>query len=230
MKKETLRSIVAAAAVFIVYNLAVFVVPFQKGIVFWLSWIFTLLAFAVVCMSIYIAFIKNPDAKSRFYGFPIARIGLIYGLVQFIVSIVFMALGFIIPWWIAVLIYAAGLAATVIGLVSAEAVLEEINNQDTKLKKDVSLMRGLQSKVNPMASQCDDKEAAVLVQKFADELRYSDPVSGEALAEIEAELSAAVDELQAAIVEGKDDEVKLLCRKASVTLTERNRLCKLNKN
>lgn len=159
----------------------------------------------------------------------IAKIGAIYGLVQLTAGIIFMALAVYAPVWLAVLVYAFALGAAVIGLVSAEAVVEEIRVQDVKLKKDVSLMRSLQSKVNQMASQCDNPDAAAAVKQFAEEMRYSDPVSSEALAEIEADLSAAVDELQAAIADGDSNAAKQLCRKASAVLAERNRLCKLNK-
>ena len=142
----------------------------------------------------------------------------------------FMALAALVPAWVAVLVYAIALGAAVIGLISAEAVVEEIRVQDVKLKKDVSLMRSLQSKINQMAAQCDKPDAAAEVKRFAEEMRYSDPVSSEALADIEADLAAAVDELQAAIVDGDSDAAKQLCRKASAVLAERNRLCKLNKN
>lgn len=47
--------------------------------------------------------------------------------------------------------------------------------------------------------------------------------------EIERELSAAVDELQSAIVDGDAENIPALARKASASLAERNRLCKLNK-
>ena len=141
-----------------------------------------------------------------------------------------MALAALVPAWVAVLVYAIALGAAVIGLISAEAVVEEIRVQDVKLKKDVSLMRSLQSKINQMAAQCDKPDAAAEVKRFAEEMRYSDPVSSEALADIEADLAAAVDELQAAIVDGDSDAAKQLCRKASAVLAERNRLCKLNKN
>ena len=218
------------AVLLVLYILVAFLIPFVHTAVFWVSFVFTLIAFAVVAASIYIAFIKNPDAKSRFYGFPIAKIGAIYGLVQLIAGMLFMALAAILPAWLAVLVYAIALGAAVIGLISAEAVVEEIRVQDVKLKKDVSLMRSLQSKINQMAAQCDKPDAAAAVKQFAEEMRYSDPVSSEALAEIEADLSAAVDELQAAIVDGDSDAAKQLCRKASAVLAERNRLCKLNKN
>lgn len=229
MKKDTIRWIIGLGVLLVLYILIAFLIPFVHTATFWVSFLFTIIAFGVVGASFYIAFIKNPDAKSRFYGFPIAKIGAIYGLVQLIAGILFMALAVYVPVWVAVLVYAIALGAAIIGLISAEVVAEEIHNQDAKLKKDVALMRSLQSKLNQMAAQCDNPDAASAVKKFAEELRYSDPVSSEALADIEADLAAAVDELQAAIVDGDSNAVKQLCRKASAVLAERNRLCKLNK-
>lgn len=226
MKKEHIRMIAAFAVLLVLYCLVVFLIPFVKTATFWVSFVFTLIAFAVVGASIYIAFVKNPNAKSRFYGFPIARIGVIYGFGQLIVGVLFMALSQWVPVWLAVLIYAAGLGAVIIGLISAEAVVEEIHTQDAKLKKDVSLMRSLQSKMNQIASQTQDAD----VNKLAEEFRYSDPVSSEAIADAEADLAAAVDQLQAAFVDGDNEAMAQLCRKTTALLAERNRLCKLNKN
>lgn len=226
MKKDTVRAIVVAIVALVIYNLIAFVIPFAHTAAFWISYGFTLAAFVVVCSSIYIAFIKNRDAKSRFYGFPIARIGVLYGIAQLIVSLIVMAIAKWIPWWIPVLVYAIGMGAAVIGLVSAEAVIEEIQTQDVKLKKDVSLMRSLQSKVSQIASQTDD----AAIKALAEEFRYSDPVSSEAIADAEADLAAAVDELQAAYVDGDHEAMTQLCRKAAALLAERNRICKLNKH
>lgn len=228
MKKDTLRGLIGLAVLWVLYVLVVFLIPFTKTAVFWVCFLFTMIAFVVVAASIYIAFCKKPDAKSKFYGFPIARIGVLYGIVQLVVGLLFMALGKWVPVWLAVLVSAIALGAAVIGLISADAVVEEIHIQDEKLKKDVSLMRGLQSKVNQMAAQCEEP-AASAVKEFAEELRYSDPVSGDALAEIERDLAAVVDELQQAVVEGDNASIRQLCRKARAVLAERNRLCKLNK-
>lgn len=148
MKKDTMRGIIGLGALLVLYILVVFLIPFAHTALFWVSFIFTLIAFCVVAATIYIAFIKNPDAKSRFYGFPIAKIGVIYGLVQLVAGLILMALAVWVPAWVAVLIYAIALGAAVIGLLSAEAVVEEIKVQDAKLKKDVSQMRALQSKIS----------------------------------------------------------------------------------
>lgn len=226
MKKDTIRWIIGLGVLLVLYILVAFLIPFVHTVTFWTSFLFTLIAFGVVAASFYIAFIKNPDARSKFYGFPVAKIGAIYGLAQLIAGIAFMALAAYVPAWAAVLVFAIALGAAVIGLISAEAVVEEIRAQDVKLKKDVSLMRSLHSKVNQMAAQSDD----AALKALADEFRYSDPVSNDAIADAEADLAAAVDELQTAYVDGESEAVAKLCRKASALLAERNRLCKLNKS
>ena len=225
MKKGTIRSVIVTAVVLAVYHLIVFAVPFVKNAAFWVSYGFTLAAFAVVAASIYIAFVKNPDARSRFYGFPIARSGAVYGTVQFVLSLLVMGFAAWGPWWAAAAVYAIGLGISVIGLIAADVVVEEIQAQDEQLKVKVSVMRGLQSKVHQLAAQSGDKDILAL----ADEFRYSDPVSNDAVSDAEADLAAAVDELQSAYVDGDSEAAKQLCRKVSALLAERNRLCKLNK-
>lgn len=228
MKKDTKQAIVIGVVLLIAYNLAAFMIPCLKTPVFWISWGFTLLSFAVAGYAVYTSLIQKTDVKSRFYGFPIARIGVIYLIAQAVIGGVFMSFGDVIAWWLPVVLFAAGFAVAVIGLVSADAVVDQIQEMDEKLKRDVSVMRSLQSKVGAMSASCEG-EAAVAVQALAEELRYSDPVSSEAIAEADAELSAAIDAVQAAIAAGNTDEIKTLCKKASAVLAERNRLCKLNK-
>ena len=226
MKKNFTRSAICLGVLLLLYILLAFLIPFPKTAVFWLSFGFTLVAFAVTGWALYTAFLKKPGATSRFYGFPIARIGVIYGGGQLVCGLAFMALGKWIPTWLAVLVYAAMLGAAVIGLMGAETVVGTIHSQDQKLKQDVRFMRELQSKVNQMAAQCSLPE----VKQFCENIRYSDPVSSEALAEIDLDLSAAVDNLQSAIVDGDNIAIRQLAQKADNVLSERNRLCKLNKS
>ena len=226
MKKNFTRSAICLGVLLLLYILLAFLIPFPKTAVFWLSFGFTLVAFAVTGWALYTAFLKKPGATSRFYGFPIARIGVIYGGGQLVCGLLFMALGKWIPTWLAVLVYAVMLGAAVIGLMGAETVVDTIHGQDQKLKQDVRFMRELQSKVNQMAAQCSLPE----VKQFCENIRYSDPVSSEALAEIDLDLSAAVDNLQSAIVDGDNIAIRQLAQKADNVLSERNRLCKLNKS
>lgn len=224
MEKNKLRNIVGAAVVLVMYHLVIFVLPFVKGPMFFVSYVFTLIAFGIGGLAVYHAF-KKPDAKSKFYGFPVARIGVMYLAGQLVLSLLFMAVGPWILWWIPVMCYAGILVAGLLGLISTEATSEEIVRQDVKLKKDVSMMRSLQSKVWQLSAQCDEP----LLKKLAEEMRYSDPVSSGDIGDAEADLAAAVDQLQQAVSDRDLVSVEILSRQAMALLAERNRLCKLNK-
>lgn len=98
--------------------------------------------------------------------------------------------------------------------------------EDRKLKENVALMRGLQSRVKLLAANCENAG----IKKLADALRYSDPVSSPSLRNVEQELSDLIDQLQAAVESGDAPMIDAACGKACAVLAERNRLCKLNKH
>ncbi len=65
---------------------------------------------------------------------------------------------------------------------------------------------------------------AQLAEEKADTLKV-----GKIDVDAETELAAFIDNLQQAVVDGSEEEILTLCRKAAAALAERNRLCKLNK-
>ena len=228
MKKTTIQGYVVLAVVLAAFCAIAFAVPFVKNAVFWLAFAFTIIAFGVEIYAFRTSFGKE-DVRSKFYGFPIARLAVVYFVVQLVLALVMMALAKWVPAWVAVILFVVVLAATLVGLIAAEVMRDEIERQDEVLKKDVSTMRALQSKANAIVAQTEDETLKKALETFAENLRYSDPVSGEAIADIEAELTRCVDELQQAVIDGAVEAAQSLCRKAEFTLAERNRLCKLNK-
>ena len=231
MSKNKIRVIAFAAIALVVFNVIAFVIPIPKSAVFWVAYIFGMLAIAAQLLFMNVDFSGKEDIRSRFYGFPIARIGVIYGACQLLLSLAAMALGAFIPVWVPVVVFVIIAAAAGVGLISTDMVREEIEKQDEKLVKDVSRMRSLQSKMNVLISQTDvSAELKTSLDKLADEIKYSDPVSSSATEQIEDELNINIEELQKAIVEGDNASALTICKKTSGILAERNRLCKLNKN
>ena len=226
--KNKIRTWVVLAIIFVVYSVITFALPFAHTATFWLSYVFAVAAIAVQVYILHTAFMKEKSVKSKFYGFPVANIGFFYLVAQLVLGLVMMGLAAKIAVWIPVVLYVILLGMAAVGFIAADAMRDEVERQDVRLKKDVSVMRGLQSKVNGIVGLCG-ADVRDDVARLAEELRYSDPVSNDALAEIEGELSACVDELQVAVVDGDTAAIRELCRKTSVTLLERNRLCKLNK-
>lgn len=231
MKKNTIRWWVVLAVILVMYNVIVFAVPFPKNTVFFLSWAFTMLAIAAQAYIMQTAFRRGSDAKSKFYGFPIARIGVMYLAAQLAAGLMFMALGLAVkvPLWIPLILYVVLLGVSAVGLVAADVTRDEVERQDVKLKKDVTVMRALQSQVTTLVQLTQDSQVRKALEQFAENLRFSDPVSSGPLEDIEHDLSACVDELQAAVIDNSYNDIMALIQKAEIVLTERNRLCKLNK-
>lgn len=228
-KKNMTRTLVVLAIVLVLYCVLAFAIPFVRGPVFWLSFVFTIIALLTQLWVLKTSFAHGESVRSKFYGFPIARIGLIYLVVQLIVGFVCMALGAFLPVWVAIVLFVIILGAAAIGLITVDAIRDEVERQDTVLKANVTSMRDLQSRITSIAAQCDDPSVKNELNALAEKFRFSDPVSSDATNEAEAGLSALMDELQTAAIECDATSVSLLTAKIGTALNERNRLCKLNK-
>lgn len=198
--------------------------PFRRGAVFYLSYVFTAAACAVQLYVFSLAFRRGEGVRSKFYGFPIARLGVWYLGIQLVLGLLCMALGAFVPVWLALVLQVLLLAA------AADAMREEVVRQDRKLEKDVAAMRALQSKAAALAGRGSGSPAADALAQLAEALRYSDPVSAPALEETERELAACIDRLEQALAAGDGESVRALCARAGAVLAERNRLCKLHKH
>lgn len=227
--KNSVRGLVILGIVLAAWLVIVLAVPFVKNGAYWLSFVFTLIAFLAQLYVFKISFRNGESVRSKFYGFPIARLGVVYLTVQLVLGLLVMALAKWVPTWVGVILFAVTLAAAAVGCIAADMMRDEVERQDVQLKKDVSAMRAMQSKANALVNQCDAPELRAALQKLAEDFRFSDPVSSDALADVEASLSACLDELQRSLTDGDLDSAAVLCRRAAATLTERNRLCKLNK-
>ena len=231
LTKNTKKGAVALLIVLVIFVLIAFLVPFPRSGVFWTGFIFGLIAILAQIPIWLIAFKGAESARSKFYGMPIARIGTIYLVVQLILSLAAMFLAWVpvIPAWPFIAVFLIIIGVVALGTIAADVTREEIERQDVQIKRDVSKMRELQSLGNSLANNCKDESLSPALKNLAEELRYSDPVSSDATAEIEAELKRLLTELQAALLDEDTAAAKSLCQQAQTTLAERNRICKLNK-
>ena len=228
-KTNEIRWWIGFGAVAVVYNVIAFALPFSKTAVFFLSWIFTMAALAAQIYLIRTAFFKGEGIKSKLYGFPIARVGIIYLVVQVVLGLVFMALGTMVPLWLPLVLYVILMGAAIIGLITTEGAREEVERQERKLVKDVSRMRKFQAHTKMLAREGQIPEAKEPLRELAEAFRYSDPVSSEVLREIEDTLADDLAHIQDAVALLEKEKALELCRKTRRDLEERNQLCRLGK-
>ncbi len=229
MKIKEKRGYLLVALALAVFNVIAFFAPFVKNGVFAAAYLFGCVAIVSQIYFFKVSFADGKEVKSKFYGFPIVRIGLIYLVVQLVVSLLEMCMAVILPLWVPVLLNVVITAAAFAGAIAADIVRDEIERQEVYLKKNVSMMRKLQSKAADLMEMGKGMKAEAIIANLAEELRYSDPVSGEQTEELEAGLDGLLKELQEA-VERKDEEItERLAKKCLLNLKERNRVCRLGK-
>ena len=230
MKKNINRWWISIAVIFVAYNVIAWVMPVPKTAVFYVSYIFTLSAILAQIYVVKIAFDgEDKSIKSKFYGFPIAKIGIIYAVVQLILGIIFMIAGKVLPIWVVVIVSVILLVVFVIGTISADAVREVVEQQDVKIVKDTTKMKYLQSLAEVLPGRVSDETLVKELKGLYEALRYSDPVSSEATENIEKELEDNIMALKNALVENNSETTLMLCAKAKRTLEDRNIICQRSK-
>lgn len=214
-------SVLAVAGILLVlFSLIVFIAPFPKTGVFWLSYVFALIAIAAQLLFVYVAFSDGTSARSRFYGFPIFRIGIIYLVVQLALSVVFMLLGRWIPMWIPTLCDLVVLGLAAIGLIAADNVRDSVRVVEQKQADNTRQMRALRRTADVLAQRYPE------LSPVAEALHLADPVSTGASEEYERHIYDLLRE-----TEQCPDEAGRIQRKNQVleAISQRNAVCKAGK-
>ena len=222
MKKNKGMAYAVLAIVFVLFNVIAIAVPTAKTSTFWIAYVFTTIAFASQIAIWKFAFKGADTLKSKFLGIPLISVGITYLIIQLITFTIFMAFP-IAPSWIAIVVCALILGISAISLIGTETGREEINRVEEKVEKKVFYIKSLQVDIEMLASDETDDDIKAALTKLVEKIRFSDPMSNDVLADIEAEITAKVKELKTA--ENKTEIIKVL----DSLLTERNKKAKLFK-
>ncbi len=218
--KQKFSIIAVAFILWILFSVVVFVLPIPKTGVFWLSYVFAVLAVVAQAGFVFVSFHSSTTARSKFYGYPVFRIGLIYLGVQFAMSLVFMLIGKWVPLWIPFLLYVVALGLAGIGLIAADNVRDTVLSTEERQAESTYMMRMLRR--NAEAMQVTFPE----LKEFAEQLRYSDPVSTHASENLEQQLQNML-----AVYQNQPDQTSRVRMKNQMMdiLAQRNVVCKSSK-
>lgn len=221
MKNKGMAYAVLAIA-FVLFNVIAFAVPTAKTATFWIAYAFTTIAFASQIAIWKFAFKGADTLKSKFLGIPLISVGITYLIVQIVAFAIFMALP-LAASWIAIVVCSLILGISAICLIGTETGREEINRVEEKVEKKVFYIKSLQVDIEMLASAERDADTKAALTKLAEKIRFSDPMSNDFLANLEAEISAKVKELKTA--ENKAEIITVL----DSLVTERNKKVKIMK-
>lgn len=218
--KQKYSVLAVAGIALVVFTLVVFLAPLVKTAVFWVSYLFALVAMAAQIGFVYVAFAGGTSARSRFYGYPIFRIGMCYLGVQVVLSLVFMLLAKWVPLWLPTLCYLVILGLAAIGLIAADNVRDSVYLVEEKQASNTVWMRTLRRNADVLAARYPE------VQALSEDLHYADPVSTSATEALERKLGDMLAQVEAC----PDEQSRVrLVNQMKELLTQRNAVCKSSK-
>lgn len=222
MKKNKGMAYAVLAIAFVLFNVIAFAVPTAKTETFWIAYVFTAIAFASQIAIWKFAFKGTDTIKSKFLGVPFISVGITYLIVQIIAFAIFMALP-LAASWIAIVACALILGISAICLIGTETGREKIGRVEEKVEKKVFYIKALQVDIEMLATDETDADTKAALTKLAEKIRFSDPMSNDALADIEAEIDEKVKEIK------KSDDKTNLIDELNKLLCERNKKVKIMK-
>lgn len=215
----------------LVYIVLVTVIPFSKPAASWIVFAFTILSFALgAAISIY-AFDKGNTLVSKFYGYPIFRVGFLYTIVQMVTSVLIFAVGaFVnIPYWVGLSISILILGIALVGILVTDNTRDYVEEIDTKNLIATRILTRFNIDIADILDICNNSEVYEPLKKLNEKFKYSDQVSSPSTEEKEEEIKQEIEKLKSIINKESTEivinEIKLI----SNLLSSRNRICEARK-
>ena len=228
--KKVLSTLIVYGIVALVLLLLFLVIPFKKPAASWISLNFALISLALSFYVTIYAFGKGDKLVSKVYGFPIARVGFLYAIIQTVVFIILCIVGAFVPVpaWIAAALAILLLGAAAIGVIITDNIRDHVEAIDEQVKAETKAASYFRLNTAGLADQAQDPEVRKALERLEEDIRYSDPVSNDATKEIEQEIQTKIESLKSSLAADKE-ALLLQITELSNLVKDRNRVCKENK-
>lgn len=225
--KKTFKSYIGIWAIcLLTFNAIAFIIPNEMKGNFWAGYIFITLAFLGQLFCASIAF-KAENATRFFYNFPLISISFFGTVTMLIIAGLTMAIP-AIPIWVGIIFCLLILAFSAIAVISAAAAGETVAKIDETIKAKTLFIKMLTADAAALMARAQTDEAKEITKKVYEIIRYSDPMSNDALGSIEAQITLRFKEFEAAIGD-QGEGAAALGEELILLVEDRNAKCKLLK-
>lgn len=221
-KQTKIMAALIYVIVFAVLNLIIFLFIKNRTNVFWMSYAFMVLAFAVQIGSMLMAF-RSVDTETVFMGIPLASLSFYYFFAATFTAVVFMifsAAPVKLAAILQILILAAYLVVAILALMGRNAV----ENVNETLKENVVAIRTMDAEVDTLIMQVADPTLKRSLQKLQSTIRYSDPMSNSAVTDIEQRIMQNMNALRVYTAGNQNQDAIQVCQDLEVLFVQRNNI------
>ena len=230
MKKGFKQYTAAWAMLLVLFNLICFVTPaewygFNKfGGSFWAGYVVIMLAFLGQLACAYKAF-RAENAKKLFYNLPLITVSYTGLILTLVFGGACMAVPDL-PNWLGAILGAVVLAFTAVAVIKASAAADIVESVDKMVTEKTAFLRVAAADAEVILASAKSEETKAACRKVYEALRYSDPMSNEALSVTEAKITVKLDELKAAAAADDAEKTKTAAEDLMLLIKERNTKCK----
>ena len=215
-----------------VFNVVTFAVPITVNVnkftpSFWIGYAFITLIFIaqLVCS---IVFFKQDSKEKRFLNIPVISLSYTALLVSIIVGAVAMVVP-LMPYWVGIIIDVLIVAFYAITIITSKAAADTIENIDNKVKAQTFFIKSLTVDAERLLPRAKSDETKAIAKKVYEAIRYSDPMSNEALSSVESQIAIKFNEFSNAVIEDNKPTAKAIGNELIILVKDRNTKCKLSK-
>lgn len=194
---------------------------------FWIGYAFITLSFIGQIVCAYFA-LKDNYIKKTFYNVSLIATSYTGLILSFVFGGLCMIIS-LIPYWVGILLCAIVLGINVIAVIKASAVVDIVSSIDEKAKESTFFIKSLTVDAESLMSRAKSETIKAECKKVYDAVRYSDPMSSNALASIESEITITFAKLSEAVVDDNFETVSEFTSEIIILLGDRNKKCKLLK-
>lgn len=221
-KKKTIGMSLAIWGIFFaVYNLLVFMILRPRTPVFWLSYGFMVLAFGLQILGMYLSF-KDFTVEAVFFGIPLAHFTLYYFFAELFMSVVFMIFQNV-PWKIPFILQTLMLAVygvvAIVSVFTRDAVVAAKDN----VQNAAAAMRLDTIDIEMLRDEAKDPELRNQLRRLAEAVRYSDPMTNAAVADVDGRIKQETMALRTYCEDGDVAAAKDSCARLQRLYVERNK-------
>lgn len=215
-----------------VFNVITFAVPITVNVnkfmpSFWIGYTFiTLMLITQLLCSI--LFFKQDGKEKRFLNIPVISLSYTALIVSIIVGAVAMVVP-LIPYWVGIIIDVLIVAFYAITIIASKAAADTIENIDNKVKIQTFFIKSLTVDAESLVSRAKSDETKAIAKKIYEAIRYSDPMSNEALSSIESQITVKFNKFSNAVIEDNKSIAESIGNELIILVNDRNKKCKLSK-
>ncbi len=211
----------------VAYNTVLFLTCGVTGhtVAFWISYTFMLIAFAAMFLIGAVLGTSGFSMRDWLFGYPLIKHTTVYIIAELAVSVLFMLLEKSASWQASFICQFLLVCVYAVFAISCFVAKKTIDSVEEKVRDKSSYIKLLRADAAMLEQKTSDPELKALCHKLAEDVRYSDPMSCEALFELEKEITLTVAQCSEALGTDDTESALALVKRASLLLSERNKKC-----